>query len=423
MRECKEKFIKKFMNLIDFEKIDGFYFISELEDVIDNVLKMLCEITECRTIALAFYDSDKERYNVKKLYKKGEYRSYYGDLKLELGDMKPYTIDTRNKIILENVDLQNLRAENIVLLKKESLTGFISFSSMESEKIEYLSQNKEIFEMIDFVLKIAENNHVNMFNMDLMEKQKMQLTTLYDVVANIQSAVTLEELFENLLSTMSIVYKVTESCIIEKTSSKTYTILKSRGIFGEIDDEINCLEQSNFGKIDYSYSTDEIKSKFEGLEISEEGNCSVIAPIDKRLLGLDSIGHAEYYWLITRVENGLKLELIQSIEMIIKMISSMYSNYKIKKIQSTNSEEHNSEFLRKLAEKIDDRQKYDIDFYLSYKRIRFNPLQKIDKKYYEEFDIVGDYAFDIGFDPYLKEEFKEIEGIQTIEEFLNYKLE
>ncbi|MCT4661479.1 MAG: hypothetical protein N4A40_06400 [Tissierellales bacterium] len=424
MREHKLDLMKKIIKLINFNKIDGFYFISELEEVVENILDMLYEITEARTIAIALYDETKKIYNVKRVYKKGEYRPYYGDVELNASDFEPYKIEKiefGNEGIEGHVDLSNLRAENIVLLKNGSITGFVSFSELSQSSLDFFEKNEELFNFIDFLLKIAENNSLNIEQMDLMEKQRMQLATLYDVMANIQSAITLEELFESLLATMSIVYKITESCILEKTKSKKYRLLKSRGDFREVKNEIDCINQSNFGKIDYGYNGEKIDSNFDGLEIGERTNCSIIAPIDKRLLGLESIGHAEYYWVIGRVEGGLRLEIIQAIEMIVKMLSSMYSNYKMKRLEEQNTVDENAMFLGKLAEKIDDMQKYDIEFYLSYKRIRFNPFEKIDKSQYEGVDIVGDYAFDIGFDPELKEGFSRVEKLETIDDFLSYE--
>jgi len=379
-----------------------------------------------QTLFPGLYDTEKHRYNINKIYKRKECRNYFGDIELDKSKVESNMFCNIDKKLEfnTNVDLINLRTSKIVFLENHKLIGFITFSEIEnvSEKKEYENE----FKLIGLLIDIIQNNNEIMNQFDRMEKKLMNISTLYDVIANIQLSSNLVKLFQNLLSTISIVYQMTETMILKRVDTNLYEVIENLGVMNKgdlIEGKPKLYENNN--KIIYDYTYENFESYFNSnLMKSDEitSNCLIVQPIDVKMLGVDMEVLPEYYLVVTRIEGGLKDQKIQSIEVIGKMISAIYKKYRSD--EYTNVGDITKErFIEDLTEKIDDKNQFGIEFYLFYKKIKNNPFNRIDINVFdEECYIVENYAFYIGFDPNYREDFIKIDNIDIVEDFLDFDL-
>lgn len=419
----KISLIEILLKTIKFEKIDEIYLIDELELFLEKLLKILYDIVKAKTIAIALYDEEQDVFHVKKIYKREEYRNYFGNIYLPEFNIESYKFCKleKHEELNENKDFENLRAKEIVYLNGDKITGFITFSEIDDDLKNKI--NSLDFQFIETLIKIISNNEEIINQFDLMEKKLMNISTLYDLISNVQISKNIELLFENLLSTISIVYRMTECMILRRVDNHLYEVMECIGTmekdsFMEMKPDLIL----NLDTIIYDYTYLNFQNYFETKKIDGDSNCLIIAPIDIKILGIEKNVIPEYYLVITNIEDGLKIENVQAIELITKMISSIYKKYKIDNyVQDNNVLECG--FLEDLSEKIDDYSQFGIEFYLTYKKVKINPFSKInDDICKDECYIVENYAFYLGFDPNYGENFISIEGIEKIEDFLNYEL-
>lgn len=435
MKKQLYPYLTQLLKYVDFiELYEDTFMISDYNKLTNQVLELFEQITKSEIVSISFYNKVQSGFVIERILKRGEFKTYFGKLQIKKEDLnvkeKWFEIESQNEIFSKNIDFQNLKVKYIIPLRLNEVFGFITLS--ETDSFESIDQNsfKDFIRAAEILFASIANNRMMLEQIDLLEKKLMLDNTLFDVIYNIQMVQNIDDFYKTLENTLSIVYKMKKIFIMKIEEDNKFNVISENGIndnkiSGHIKESI---KEINDGII-YSFSGRKIEQFFDTKIIRrfQGNNCFIMASLEENSYSVGINKEIPKYVIcILDIERGLKNEHIMLLENLFKVISTKHQELIEKEFKKNIGEKENTDgrdlFLSNLKEKIYDYENFNIEFYVHYKYIDLKPFEMVDIKEYKDNYIIGNYIFNIGFDPYYKEDFIFIERPKSIDEFLkNFK--
>ncbi|SET37344.1 hypothetical protein SAMN05660297_02196 [Natronincola peptidivorans] len=357
--------------------------------------------------------------------------------------IKPSVVLDHNKIVL-NIEkdmeivkeifvnweeFHSLGAQYIVLLVRDKLIGLVTLG----EPINQTHYHPSMFELIE---SLASFTYIALKNAMLFEEIQQQkqiieakfhiLTKLNGLINNINQCISIEELCDVTLKTLNISFGIQKAFIAFKEENQ-YKILHSiDGIGVGL-----CFQLNN--KWDETFDGDSVYDfAAEGMyDYLDEALCRsfhdatgiVIAPIKTCDFSFEDNTSPAAYLIILKTYSNLQPEEILLIDTIAKNISPIiYHMNALEEYKQDYVPNYKRLFHQSLCKKLEDKNKYHVDFNVYYSMIRKNPLDEVDVSIYEAYEhyLIENYLFIISYDDLDLKDFRKTPPIEEIEDILKY---
>ena len=410
----------------------------DLNKLYNTATDIFSELTGSSVTSFGIFDERSGCVKIQGYRNISNFSNYYTELIVEAKSFndKKIVLDVENdkdiiKSIFTNWDeFYKLDARYVVLIIKNKLIGLVTLS----ESILNSSYSDSMFELIE---SLASFTHIALTNAtlfeeirkqkELIEKKFQVLVNLNKLVKNINGCETLDELYNLTLKTLKVSFNIQKAFIIVKEND--YLVIKSSIGFHVDNNKVNidnnwndalCGQTIyNFSALSpYKYFDESFKSLFG------ETNCIIISPINIERSSAISQREIMGYIVVIKVDKTLQDEEILLIDTIAQNISPIiYHMNSMSEIKKTHILNPSTSFLKALDEKIKDREEYDVDFNIYYKKFKKHPFKALDLKLYNKLDyhIIDDYIFVVTYDNLDDYDFSILPTPNSIDEFLQYQ--
>jgi hypothetical protein len=395
------------------------------------------EITTSKVTSFGLYDDISKKINILGYKNVSNFSKYYTQIDVHTN------VYNSNKIVLDfNSDLNliksifinweefvKLNTKYIVLLVKNSILGIVTLSESVNESI----YDKSTFELIE---SLASFTYIALSNAILFKKVKEQkkviekkfntLSKLNNLIKNINSCLSIEELCSLTLKTLKISFGIKKGFIAFKNNN-SYAIQTSIGFSSKKNTFIlnENWNDTYSSETIYYFSKDNLKKFFkdEMLDTFGSTNCLVISPITIDNYFSFELNPPIGYLVILETQNSLQEEDILLIDTIAKNISPIINQMNIVlNLKEYYVEDTRKKFLNNLKSKFEDKQKYLIDFNLYYKKIEKHPFKKLNLVQFSQFDyyLIDNYIFIISYDDLDYLDLYKVDNINNIDDVINF---
>lgn len=368
--------------------------VLELNKLYSLAVDIFSELTSSKVTAFGLYDEIRERVMIRSYKNVFCSNKYYGEFQLAQSKYSGYKMvfhyredqEELKKLFVNYPDFEGLEAEYIILLVRERILGFVTISKPVNDR----SYDESLFELIE---SLATSTYISVTNAILFEEvhlQKSLVEQKYKVLAklnllikNINSCIDLQELCSLTMKTLHVAFGI-KKAFIALYENQQCTIQDHFGFQAENrlietnDAWEDIRDTGTLYKFTGTQNSDYLPAKL--LEEVGASNCLVISPIQ---LGDSDLGeyasHPIGYIVVLQTREGLKEEetlLIDTISnSIAPIINHMNTIAHIKKEYVVNYREL---FLKKLADKFQNKHCFLIDFKIYYKKFPQLPLSDPD---------------------------------------------
>lgn len=414
--------------------------LSELN--IDNLAAVatdvFSEVSGSQVTTLGLYDELTGRIKIASYRNVRSFCEYVTELEL-----KSSTFNS-NRIVLEvekdeemikNLfvnweEFKILEAKYIILIVKDKILGFVTLSASMNE-CQYDESMFELIESLASSTYIAIDN-AKMFKIineqkEEIEKKLETLVIFNKMIRTINHSTTKDELCKLTLTTLRLHFGVEKAFIALNVGSTRYQIAHCLGLSLEGEEfEVNDhWADAIIGDTISEFVGGQTKKYFtEGsfLNQLEEGNCTVISPIlvssmEEQL----PIG----YLVVIESKANLKEEEALLIDTVTKNITPvLYQMDIVQSIKANYTMDRKKLFIDALTEKLEQKQLFELDFYLYYQTVTKHPFQEYDESLFLGFEhyFVGQYVFLFSYVPFMFDSFTEIK-VNSLEDVINYSFE
>lgn len=338
------------------------------------------------------------------------------------------------KLIFKNwEDFKLLEAKYIILLVKDKILGVVTLSETINSKV-YDSATFELVEALASFTHIAITNALLVKELITSQKRVQNkyhiLSTLNKIIHNINTCINIDEISTLTLKALSLNFGTKKAFFAYRNKDNEYII--SHTIGADINNQTLILNKKWQKALDGEMLVDykkEASSDFFNSDILgkvESSNCVVISPINASKGKFDFSYNKSQpigFLVILETEDSLKEEDILLIDTITKDISPIIRQMDLyNTIRKQYIPDPKVEFKKKIKSKIEERDKYGLEFYLYYKTITENPFQENDlpsaegKLYYK----IGSFLFVISDDPIEEDSFYSVPYFETLDELEQY---
>lgn len=381
-----------------------------LEKIYGICIDIIRELTASSVTAFGLYDETRDRILIKGYQDILTFQSYYGEFQMVPGAPVPTKVvyhlekdrDELGRYFADVDELQQLKAEYIVMLVKDHILGFVSIGTPVSERV----YDQTLFDLIE---TIATSIYISVVNAQFFEKIRIQNETIQKkfetlekmnrITRNINSCESLEELCAIAMQSLQIGYGVKKGflSLYQDNQLQVMGDINIPHFNGEAFTPGIRLRNLDEKGIFYDFSTKEVQQFFPEFEPDRHGdaNCLVIAPIRIDRLALGDQGTLGYL-VVFETESALKEEEILLIDTLSNSIAPIvFQMNETKRIQAHYVEDQEQLLLADIREKLENRAKYFIDFRIWFKRLTVKPFTKPDLSAFSEYPgyVAGDYLF------------------------------
>lgn len=406
-----------------------------LEKIYDICIDIIRELTASSVTAFGLYDETRDRILIKGYQDILTFQSFYGEFQLvpdaPLQDRIVYHVvrdrEALSRVFLRPEELDQLKAEYIVMLVKDRILGFVSIGRPVSDRV----YDQTLFELIE---TIATSIYLSVVNAQLFEKIQLQseslrvkyetLKNMNRIIRNINSCESLEELCAIAMQSLEIGYGVKKGfiCLYQGDELKVMGDIRIPHINGHSVTESETLRNLKETGIHYDYNTSGLKQFFPDFEPSrhEDANCLIIAPvtIDRMVLGDEGILG---YLVVFETASALKEEEVLLIDTLANSIAPiLFQMRETARIQSNHVENSEQLLLAAVREKLENRGQYFIEFRICYSKIVRRPFEEPDLSAYSGYEtyLVGEWLIAAVEEDIPAPEFDGEFQIADIEDFL-----
>ncbi|BCJ86288.1 GAF domain-containing protein [Effusibacillus dendaii] len=409
-----------------------------LDKLYANAIDVFSEVSRSAVTSLGIYDEWSDTIKIRGYRDVFSHSKQYAELQLHK------QIDSGHKIVLSMEHDQDiiqsifvnwqqfavLRAKYIVLIVKDRVIGFVTLS----ESVDHHDYDESYFQLIESLASATYIAVNNALLFDEISAQKKTLEQKYNTLNNLNKLVNTinhcdnqEEICYLTLRTLHLSFGIKKAFICFK---KNGFYLIEHAIGAELHQERFVLSdpwQKTFdGDTVFEYTTASAHDFFNDAELVESfgnTNCIVISPLLFHNPSAYPGQEPEGFLVILETKDILKEEEVLLIDTIAKNISPILRQIKLTDaVKERYVEDVSKKFLAILAEKIRNREQYQIEFYLYYRKIERNPFQAIDPNTYPGLEtyFINPYLFVLTYEPLADPQFKEIPRIQTALDLLQY---
>lgn len=334
------------------------------------------------------------------------------------------------KLVFKNwKDFKLLEAKYIILLVKDKILGVVTLSETINSKV-YDSSTFELVEALASFTHIAITNALLVKELITSQKRVQNkyntLSSLNKIIHNINTCINIDEISTLTLKALSVNFGIKRAFFAYRNKDNEYIISHTIGV--DINNQTLVLNKKWQKVLDGEMLVDykkEASSVFFDSDILckvESSNCVVIAPINASKANPDFSYNKSQplgFLIIVEAEDSLKEEDILLIDTITKDISPIIRQMDLyNRIRKQYIPDPKIEFKKIIKSKLDERDKYGLEFYLYYKMIIENPfgqedLPSVDEKLYYK---IGSFLFVISDDPIEEDTFYSVPYFASIEE-------
>lgn len=409
----------------------------DLQSLYSIATDIFSEITTSKVTSFGIYDEISKSINIFGYRNISNFSRYYSKLKLHTNKYKYSKVVLNMDLDLELIksifvnwkELYNLNTKYVVLLVKDTILGLVTLSDPVNES-NYDKSTFELIESLSSFAYIALSNALLFEELrikkEITEKKLNILSKLNKLIKNINHCINIDELCSLTLKTLNISFGIKKG-FISFIENDIYKIKYSTGlnlenIYFNINDH---WDDTFLGETLYSFSSEDISNYFDYNLINSFGdtNCIVISPIILENSFLYDTKYPIGYLVILETKNSLKEEELLLIDTICQNISPIIHQMNmVSSLKQNYIEDPKNKFLNILQNKINDKDKYLIDFNLYYSKIQKHPFKALELGLFNEFEyyLVDNYIFIISYDYLDLINFNKIENISCIEDVLDF---
>ncbi|WP_069997197.1 GAF domain-containing protein [Cellulosilyticum sp. I15G10I2] len=387
----------------------------ELEDLYTLATDIFSEMTCSRVTSFGIYDEVSETIKVLGYRNVSNYSNVFTELRLASEEY------VSSQIVLDfNKDLKIIQAlfENweeltlletryIVLLIKDKILGVVTLSEPVNDRV----YDEATFELVE---TLASFTHIAISNALLFKKLLVQndrvkrkfhtLNTLNKIIQNINSGVTIDELFSLTLKVLALNFGV-KKAFFAYYNEDHYTVVNTVGL--QIENIAFGLnkrwEKVVEGEVLLDFKENALYDFFEEHLVCQIGasNCMIIAPICTGIGYESEESLPKGFLVVAQTHDSLKEEEILLIDTITKNISPVIYQMDLNcRMQKEYQIDPLHQFISAVEIKLVERSDYELDFYLFYKILDLTPFQKSDDLLIEgeECYIVDQFIFLLSYE-------------------------
>jgi len=381
--------------------------LSELDinKLYSLAIDIFSELTSSRITSFGLYDEIKDKIVLRGYKDVFSAHQYQMDFELLDHYYRGYKVvfhyhDDKDLLqsIFKNYDaFKHMDAEYIILIVKDRVLGFVTISKPVNDR----AYDQALFELIESLAAstyISFKNAIYFNEIDRQRRTNQQklhtLTNLNTLIRNINSCSTIDELCEIAVKTLHYGFGIKKVFIALK--EKDHYVIKNYVGF-ELSDsmlDINGNWQGIQTDSYVSYLADETNIYLSASLSASIGtsNCLVISPITNGNTDLGEEQTPLGYVVVLHTPQNLKEEEVLLIETMSNSIAPVVNHLQeIRQIKQEYIVNPKELFMNSLRAKLDNRERYSIDFYIYYKKLVQIPFEQLDLRCYNQYE---HYYFD-----------------------------
>lgn len=340
-------------------------------------------------------------------------------------------IEIIKKLFINWEEFHLLGARYIVLLVRDKLLGLVTLG----EPINQTHYDDSMFELIE---SLASFTYIALKNAMMFEEIRKQkeiteakyntLSKLNMLINNINECISIEELCDVTLKTLNISFDIQKAFIAFKEENQ-YKIMWSIEDIGvgetfKINEE---WEDTFDGDTIYNFAAESIHSYLnEDLcRLFNDSTGIVITPITLNKLNIEEDVGPLAYLVILKTSNNLQQEEILLIDTVSKNISPIiYHMNALNECKQNYLPNNKRLFYESICKKIEDKNKYHVDFNVYYTMLKKHPLIETNLSVYQDYEyyLIENYLFIISYEDLDLMGFKRISPINSFEDIVKYDL-
>lgn len=442
LKEVNQKLDQKIFSLFAInQSTKALLSETEPDKLYATAIDVFGEVSSSKVTSLGIYDELTKTVKIKGYRNVLSYAKRYAEFKL-LGER--YAFDKivlqidRDLDIIKSVfenwqDFALLDAKYIVLIVKDRILGFVTLSDPVND-IPYDESSFELIESLASATYIAVTNALLFEQLNLqkaaIEQKYNTLATLNKLVNNINHCSTAEEICQLTLKTLKLSFGIQKAflCFL---ADGAYTIQYSIGaeLFGKRFSPNDAWRGAQRGDTLYDFTAAGVAGFFDDPQLVAafgESNCLVISPVAFSQFRVEEDAKPEGYLVVLKTKESLKEEEILLIDTITKNIAPVLRHMNtVSAAKRRFVEDPRVRFLESWREKRKNRELYQIDFYLYYKKTGKHPFQEPDVRELAEFEyyVIDQYVFVFSFDRLELPDYKEVPNDLAPDDIVHYRFD
>lgn len=417
----------------------------DIDQLTATATDVFSEVSGSQVTTLGIYDELSGRVKIASYRNVRSFTTYKADFELIS------TSYSKRKIVFEvEKDIEEIKslfvnweefyqinAKYIIMIVKEKILGFVTLSDSIGET----SYDESMFELIESLSAstyIAISN-AKMFGIinEQKERIKKKLDTMVifnKLTKTINHCTTKEELCRLTLKTLQLHFGVKKAFISFKQKlTSCYEIVDSIGVDklnGRTHEIQDFWVDTLVGETVSEFTANTIDDYFNN-ELTTtvgESNCIVLSPImfdyhHSHFINTDNDGLPIGFLVVLDTKENLKEEEVLLIDTITKNITPVLYQMNVSTdLKENYLEDQKKAFLKSLENKFHEKERYDVEFYVYYKKLNQHPFQDQENTNIDQYDpyYINEYVFIISYKPISEASFKQMD-IQCPDDVVNYR--
>lgn len=370
----------------------------DLQKLYSLAIDIFSELTSSQITSFGLYDEIKDKIIIRGYKDVFSSDKYYGEFELINKTYNGYKVvfhyrddkEELQKIFKNYGDFEHMGAEHIILIVKERVLGFVTISKPVNDR----AYDQSLFELVESLAASAYISFKNAIYFKEINRQKKSieqklniLINLNTLIRNINSCVSLEELCDVAVKTLQYSFGIKKVFIALR--EKNSYIIKNHTGFDLTD--CNLIINERWGNINkdafISFMGNEAANFLSEELLADIGtsNCLVISPIFTDSIDIEEEEAPLGYIVVLHTQESLKEEEVLLIETMCSSISPVISHLQtVKQIKQEYVTNQQEAFVASLRNKLLNRDKYLIDFYIFYRIIPQIPFEEPDLSRYKQ---------------------------------------
>lgn len=391
-------------------KIFDLFFVNQtsrslLSELNIESLYTLCtdvigEVSCSKITTFGLYDELSEKIILRNYRDIASYQKNYCEFQMKKREYKGSKIilnyhddiDIIKEYFVNWQDFRELNSKYIILLVKNDIIGFVTISDPVNDR----NYDRNMFELIESLIStiyLAINN-ARLFKVVSDQKESLErklntLKKLNHLIKRVNSSKDIDGVCNNTTQILSIGFDI-EKFFISIRDNNQYRIVSEYGF--DTEEQI-LLKNNHWDEIDqegvfYHFDSSENSKYLDEKLLRDigESNCLVIAPMTiEDNFEKETIG----YIVILKTDESLSEEEVLLIDTIANSITPVVKQMKeVQRIEKNYILNPEKILLESLDQMLFNKQEYNIDFTIYYKKITKKPFQEPVLDNYEEYNYV-----------------------------------
>ncbi|MBF4691690.1 hypothetical protein [Fusibacter ferrireducens] len=371
----------------------------DVEKILQLSIEAIREITTSSVTSISIYDSDENLIKIQSYENLIDHHKYFDTFKLKtLEPIDSQVIfkyseaqDKLSELFLDASKFEALSAEYVVLLVHHQILGFITIGKPMAQRV----YDESLLERIKDIASIMYIGITNANQFELIKAQNEQLglqlntmNTTNRIIKNINSAETMSELSDMILTMMQLTFGIESGMLVTFYGEED----QFRGCVGNLEEdnatEIMALIRSQItNEIKVHYTIGEIRAEYGEvlLNLHSGINCFIIAPIFINQFMKEPLGVV----VVTQTKQRLYETQVSMIEMLTNSVGPVMGQLLHKELYESNYIPKPEYEIEKIYDKfLLEFNLYSLSFRVYIKKIQKIPFVDTDLSSYEGYNHV-----------------------------------